>query len=229
MSADPQVLRQRAAGSRVPPVGSGWAELLRWVRLRVQREERDPAATWSRFQKLAARSERAEILKHVVRVGRLLPDLERYRLAVSITRMLAPIEWPSEWSEARLRLVSALDTLVEETDPDAASSFFGLHDLGPDAVLQRVGHRVVQNSRDLLQRPCRRDELAVVARLCNAGNAACLLAYRRAVKRSAALVTDDQAARAHYRSAFEAYAEAAGALNEVVGAVLFEGLDASIP
>ena len=186
-------------------------------------------ATWTRFQKLTAGSERADILKNVVHVGRILPDRERYRLAVVTTRLLAPIEWPKEWSEVRPALVAALDTLVKETDPYADSSFFSLHDMKGDAELQQVGHLVLVGARDLLLRPCRRDELPTVASLCNAGNTACLRTYRRAFRRSEDAEVTDQDSRARFRSAFAAYADAAETFNSIVGAVLFEGLDAPVP
>jgi hypothetical protein len=210
-------------------VATGWAELLKWIRRRVAADERDLEATWTRFQKLAVRSERAEILKTIVRVGRVLPDQERYRLAVATTRLLAPIEWPSEWREAWPSLVAAVDTLVEETCPDAKASFFALHDLDTDAELQRVGHVVLIDARNLLRQPCRRDELPTVASLCNTGSSVCLHAYRKVIERSGEGTSIDQDARARYRSAVAAYAEAAAALNEAVGAVLFEGLDAPVP
>lgn len=211
-------------------VATGWAELRSWIRRRVAEDDRDREATWARFQKLVAGSERADILKHIVRVGGILPDQERYRLAVATTRLLAPIEWPNEWRAARPALVVALATLVDETDPHADASFFALHEMKGDAELQKVGHLVLVGARDLLLLgPCRRDELPTVARLCNAGIAACLRAYRKAIRRSEEAAVTDRDSRARFRSAFEAYAQAAATFNDVVGAVLFEGLDAPVP
>lgn len=213
----------------MPRVATGWAELSKWIRRRVAEGTREPEATWARFQRLATRSERADILKHIVRVGKVLPDQERYRLAVSTTKLLAPLEWPLEWSALRPALVVALDALVDETCPNTGGSFCDLHDFGECTELQAFGHVVLMNARDLLRRPCRRDELPTVARLCNAGNSACLRASRRATPRSGA---SDPAAceqgRARYLSALAEYARAAAALNEAVGAVLFEGLNAPV-
>lgn len=210
-------------------MATGWAELSKWIRRRVAADERDLEATWTRFQKLATQSERADVLKDIVRVGRVLPSQERYRLAVATTRLLAPIEWPKEWREAWPSLVAAVHTLVQETCPGAKASFFALHDLGTDAELQRIGHVVLIDAYDLLRQPCRRDELITVASLCNTGSSVCLGAYRKAMQRSGKGASIDQDARARYRSAFAAYAEAAAALNGAVGAVLFEGLDAPVP
>ncbi len=213
----------------MPRVATGWAELQGWIGRRIAEDNRDLDATWTQFQNLAAGSERAYILKHIVRVGRILPDQERYQLAVVTTRLLAPIEWPSEWSEARPSLIAALDTLVDETCPDEKTSFFALHDLGTEVDHQRLGHLVLLNALDLLRRPCRRDELPIVARLCNAGSTTCLSAYRRMILQSEEGASIEQDARARFRSAFEGYAAAARTLNDAVGAVLFEGLDAVLP
>jgi hypothetical protein len=221
------------AGRTVRRVATGWAEFWSWIRRRAGADNRDLEATWTRFQKLAESSERADLLKHIVHVGRILPDQERYRLAVATTRMLAPIEWPKEWSEARPALVTALDTLVIETDPGADVSFFALHDMQDDADPPKVGHIVLVCARDLLLRPCRRDDLPTVARLCNTGSAACLRAYRKAYRMPYRQCTGappvDEDSRARFRSAFAAYAEAAETFNGVVGVVLFEGLDAPVP
>ena len=222
-------LRSNIAGSTVPRVATGWAELRGWIRRRANADTRDPEATWTRFQKLATRSEREDILKHIVHVGRILPTMERYRLAVSMTRLLAPTEWPSEWSVARPALVAALETLVEETDPHSDASFFALHDMKNEAEFQKVGHLVLVGARDLLLRPCRRDEVHPVARLCNTGTTACLRVYRMVIQRSEDATTIDQDSRARFRSAFAVYAKAAATFNEAVGAVLFEGLDAPVP
>ena len=217
----------------MPRVATGWAELRTWIRRRVAEDRRDLEVTWTRFQKLAASSERADLLKHIVRVGQILPDKERYRLAVATTRLLAPIEWPKEWSEVRPALVAALDAFVEETDPHAVASFFVLHDMPSDTDPPKVGHIALVCARDLLLRPCPRDELPTVARLCNSGSAACLRAYRKAYRMPFRQCEGDppmdQDSRARFRSAFAAYAKAAETLNNVVGAVLFEGLDAPVP
>lgn len=222
-------MRDNFTGRTVRRVATGWAEFRSWIRRRVADGNRDPEATWTRFQKLAASSELAEILKHLLRVGRILPDTERYRLAVATTRLLAPIEWPKEWAAARPALVAALETLVDETCPSDHVSFFALHDLGADAEIERVGHLVLIAARDLLRRPCRRDELPTVAGLCNLGSATCLGVYRRAIQKSTNDAALDSGARARYRSAFADYAAAARVLNGAAGAVLFEGLDAVLP
>jgi hypothetical protein len=113
-----------------------------------------------------------------------------------------------------------------EATPAEKASFFALHDLDTDAELQRVGHVVLIDARNLLRQPCRRDELPTVASLCNTGSSVCLRVYRKVIERSGEGTSIDQDARARYRSAVAAYAETAAALNEAVGAVLFEGLDA---
>jgi hypothetical protein len=212
-------------------VATGWAELLRRIRRLAAEEREDPEATWKKFQQLAARSERASILKPLVRLGRVLPSRERHVLAVSITRILAPLEWPPEWIQGRAELVDALDALLEEMDPNEPSSFLSLGGLGGDGELTwRVSRIVLYSARNLLHRPCRRDELRTVALLCNTGILINLQSYRRSAKQ----INQDTAprplvdARVRYRNALVNYATAASVLNGAVGAVLFEGLHAPL-
>jgi hypothetical protein len=93
-----------------------------------------------------------------------------------------------------------------------------------------TGHAVLQSALHLLRPPCRRDQLRIVARLCNIGQTTCHQVYRHALARrrgapvSGALLD----ARTRYVFAFEHYAVAARALNSAVEEVLFEGLDARL-
>ena len=208
----------------------GWAEFLKRLRRLAAEGRQEPDAAWTRFEDLASRSERANILKTIVRLGKVLPEGERYRLAAAVTRILAPIEWPPEWAAKRLDFVAALDTLVEETNPEEDSSFFALCSAGRNEELQRVTHLVLFAARDLLRRPCRRDELRTVALLCNTGLSQVLKSYRRSAKRIAAGGMPGSVVDAHTRcrQALAAYAEAASDLNEAAGVVLFEGLHAGI-
>lgn len=214
----------------IAPVATGWAELLKRLRRLAAEGRQDPDAAWTKFEELALSSERANILKGIVRLGRLLPELERYRLAVAITRLLAPVEWPPAWSAARPALVEALDALVEEANPDADDSFLATHGIDDNPDLRYVNYHVLYAARNLLRRPCRRDELRTVALLCNTGMALLLKEYRR-VKKDTDAGTPSRAvlaARRRLRRALAAYTEAASALNDAVGAVLFEGLHARL-
>lgn len=228
---EPRVLFDLTVGRQYRVlVVTGWAELLKRLRRLAAEGRQDPDAAWTKFEELALSSERANILKAVVRLGRLLPELERYRLAVAITRILAPVEWPPAWSAARPALVEALDALVEEADPDADDSFVATHDVDGNPDLRYVNHHVLYAARSLLRRPCRRDELRTVALLCNTGVALLLKEYRRATK-DADTGTPSRAAldaRRRLRRALAAYTEAASALNDAVGSVLFEGLHARL-
>lgn len=215
-------------------MATGWAELWNRIRRLAEAGERDHEGTWTRFAKAAARSERAAVLKGVVRAGELLPLRERYNLAVAITRLLAPVEWPPEWVPARQKLILALDGLVQVTDPDAEPAPLAPH--GPEAIDSslEVAHLLFVSSQELLRRPCRRDELRTVATLCNAAVALCLRMSRRAHSRYRKAdparrgALDFLASTAHFEDAFAAYAEAANELNAAAGVVLFEGLFASL-
>jgi hypothetical protein len=212
-------------------VASGWAELWKRIRRLAEVDERDFEGTWARFRKLASSSERASALKILVRVGSVLSERERYSLAVAVTRILAPIEWPSEWIPARTKLTNALDALIEETDPDnqlPASNPYVV-----DAQARETSHVVLYVAGDLLRKPCRRDELRSVAALCNTGIALRLRLERKRAGPALNLPSgvrqrDIEASSLRFRRAMAAYVEAANELNDAVGAVLFEGLHAPL-
>jgi hypothetical protein len=145
---------------------------------------------------------------------------------VAITRILAPIEWSQAAERVRPALVLALDALVQETDPAANDSFFSfeveaLEAAGNSGHVLRMTHVLFFAARDFLQKPCRRDELQTVALLCNWGYSTAVREYRSAQNPSVRSTR-------RMRDALVAYAEAADALNDAVGNVLFEGLHAPI-
>jgi hypothetical protein len=136
--------------------------------------------------------------------------------------MLAPVEWPVAWEDARERLVRALVELVRE-----ASDTTNMVALGEEKALHFAGWSALSMARDLLRIPCRRDELRIVARLCVMSTFWCWSAFRRALLRLGEHAADERivAARRRYAIAFATYAEAARAMNDACGAVLFTGLD----
>jgi len=207
-------------------VGLGWAEFLKRIRRLVAEGRQDPVATWKKFEELARSSPQAQTLEIIISIGRRLPEHQRYRLAVAVTRILAPIEWPAAWDIARPELVEALDVLVEETNPEVEGSFFALLATSSDADTHSAANVILYTARNLLSKPCRRDELRTVATLCNSGIAICLMVYRssRVRRRS----RDIGRAADRFRDALTDYADSAALLNEAMGAVLFEGLHAGI-
>jgi hypothetical protein len=196
--------------------------------MRAEVGGRDYAGTWALFTEVASRSERADILKTIVRIGEILPARERRHLAVAITRLLAPVEWPPEWIPPRQKLISALDGLIVETRPD--SPLFSLHGSGAEDSSLQIAQLLLISAQNLLRLPCRRDELRTVALLCNGAVALCLQMTRKAPaqieteKQERRDVADLVASMQRFGNAFLAYIEAANELNDAVGTVLFKGL-----
>jgi hypothetical protein len=197
----------------------GWAEFLAWMQERSTAGQLDQEAAWEQFRALAVTSGHAGLGELVVRF-RAAPGKDRLALAGTIASILAPVEWPAAWEDARKRLVHALDGLVAET-----SDMFDKLDLIQDRHI--AGWFELLAARDLLRIPCRRDELRVVAQLCMDGNFWCWRAIKGTLFRLGQQAGEEGVigARRGYAIAFATYAEAARAMNEACGAVLFTGLD----
>jgi hypothetical protein len=189
----------------------------------------DPEAAWTRFRALAIASEQVALPELAIRFSRA-PARDRVVLAGAVAEMLAPVEWPSDWQEARWQLINALDKILSETDGFTPESFPSRLALQDERHLQMVGWSTLESARNLLRTPCRRDELRVVARLCNTGNTACTFAYRKAMKRLGSRSTEEPIAEAlrRYSISAELYATAARALNETCGSAIFEPSGARI-
>lgn len=208
-------------GFAASDVATGWAEFLKRLRRLASAGERDHAAGWTMFKRLARASPQQGTLDILVHVGQDLPERERYRLAVGVTRLLAPIEWPEEWEGVRPGLADALLRLSMQMDPDAEDSFFARIATKTGAEARRMAQLAMVSAEDLLRKP-RRDQLRTVALLCNAGMAVCIETHRRFSK------TSDTREFQAFGMAIAGYTEAAGRLNEATGAVLFEGLYAAL-
>jgi hypothetical protein len=212
-------------------VPSGWAELLGKLLEQLKESNRpDVKSAWSEFVRQGKVSSHAPVLENIVKVGQNLPAVSRVALALNVSALLAPVEWPLEWEKARPRFVESLEAMLRAMSPDQPDSFAALLELGDDALAYATGYAVLQSVLNLFRTPCRRAELRFVARLCNIGHTSCLSVYRRALARrrgqpmNGALLD----ARTRYVVALEHYSLAARALNSAVGAVLFEGLDARL-
>lgn len=208
---------------------AGWAELVQKLQQDLQGGEIDPDLLWTEFQDLAARSPHADALQHLVRLGQKLPARDRSTIAMAITGMLAPVEWPEEWEAVRGKLVNALGGLTREANPLTPDSLAKV--LGPgDRGLEATGWAVLRSAHDLLRTPCRRDELRIVAHLCNVGTTTCVTAYRRALKRLGERAADEGIvfARRRYSVVALQYAQAAREINEACGTALFEAIDAPL-
>jgi hypothetical protein len=210
-------------------VAIGWAELLQEVQER--RPVTNPAleAVWKDFRKLVASSPRKEMVGFLERLAKLMPLDARFSLALLLSRVLAPIEWPVTWEPLRAPLVQALTALIKESNPAKPETFAGLLGLRQDAELQAVAFVTLQNARNLLRDDCNRSALPSVARLCNVGQSTCLRVYRRALKTRTEQPEPLIQARSRYMAALQQYAEAAQALNLAIGdKPLFEGLAVSL-
>jgi hypothetical protein len=204
-------------------VPQGWAELVAWMQERSAAGKLDPEAAWQHYRGLAIASKHAGLGELAVRF-RAAPAKDRLALVGTIASLLAPVEWPEAWDDARRRLVDALGQLALVIGDSAI-------DLGADEELYRAGLSTLSVARDLLRTPCRRDEMRAVARLCALGNAWCSRAVGRSFDVRGPRTADEQVATAQrqYAMAFATYAEAARAMNTACGAVLFTGLELDLP
>lgn len=186
----------------------------------------DFTALWTRFQELAAASPKAELLAVATAIGAKLPPEERALLAAILAALLAPLDWPREWEQAREVLVKALDEMslhLALATEDSLTASLGLQ----TEPLFVVAYTTLLSARFLLNGPCPRDELRVVARLCNVGTAGCLQALKKGLSAldPSANRESIQLARERFEVAWQKYASAARDMNAACGMVLFDGLD----
>lgn len=200
---------------------TGWAEFLGRLRRLASKGQRNHAVGWATFEKLAQGSPQQKTLAIVVRLGHELPERERYRLAVAVTRLLAPIEWPEEWEAVRPSLADAISRLASEMNPDEENTLFAKIATRKGAESRRMAYLAMASAEDLLRKP-RRDQLRTIAMLCNAGMAVCIETHRQCSR------TTDSSNLHAFGAAIANYAAAASSLNEAAGAVLFEGLHAAL-
>lgn len=170
----------------------------------------------------------------------LAKDLDREpngpMMMAIIAGLLAPTEWPIEWEAQRPELVRALTQLARETRPgvDAGSeppAFFAQVELGPERAAFELAHRTLATAVDLLSTPCRRDQVASVANLCNLATSTLRVVYQRAlaVQGEGAMREPLLGAHLRYRVAALRYNDAALAMNDAIGAVIFHPFDAAGP
>jgi hypothetical protein len=199
------------------------------VQQELDASQLDRGALWTEFQELAARSDHALALEYLVQLGQRLPVRDRTAIALAVTHLLAPAEWPRAWDAPRSKLVSALDELLMETDSLAPGSLFrapgaSSPHLG-DATTMAFCHALLVLCRDLLRVPCARAEVRYVARLCNMAIRVYEYTYRIALEMEDVALDELKATRLRYAIAYQKYAQAARELNDACGVVLFEALD----
>jgi hypothetical protein len=207
-------------------VASGWNELLEEVRRQNAAQARDGATLWRIFEEAAAASSRAKALQFAREFGATLPPPHQGGLAIVFALLLAPIEWPAEWEQARQALVVALDELEHQVDLRNADSLPAALRLEEDPLLL-ASHSVLMTARDLLQEPCPRDQLAYTARFCNLGTMGCLVVLEQRLRTLPPEMdrVAVQLAQTRFEIAFQKYAQTARSMNAICGLVLFDGLD----
>ena len=190
---------------------------------------------WNSFSFLTVRWQRATDGQGLLKSIESQPN--RHFTAMMMTALLAPTEWPLEWEAQRPELVRALAELRRQSrssGPPASvggepATFFALVDLGADRAAVEIGHRVLATAVDLLGTPCRRDQVAAGADLCNLATSRLGTAYQRALAQQAELAMREPLFAAHlrYRVAALRYDDAALAMNDAIGSVLFHPFDAA--
>ncbi len=207
---------------------NGWAEFLERIKQQALANQVDARALWSEFLQLGQTSPRAQAIQFLAEAVRKVPIVDRMSIAILVTSLLAPLEWPPEWEQHRLPLVEALDSLGRALDPRQPDTLFALLELEPDVeIIHTAGGVMLSSAADLLRPPCRRDQLRLGAHLSNAGYHACLVTYHRTLAKHA---EESRAgplleARMKLAASLDKYAQAARALNSAVGEVLFTRLD----
>lgn len=207
---------------------NGWAEFLERIKQQAESDQTDIHAIWSEFLQRSQTSPRAEGLELFAKLVQKAPIEDRVAVAVVVASLLDPLEWPPEWEQHRPGLVAALGLLSFALDPMKPDSLAALLKLNSDDVgYYWSGVFMFVTASQLLSTPCRRDQLRLVARLCNTGFHIIMKTYRHAFARAGGSALSDPIleARVRFAAAFDRYAQAARALNSAVGEVLFENLD----
>jgi hypothetical protein len=210
-------------------VPTGWDEFADKVkRLLESGAQVDLHALWTEFLQRSQTSPRAQALQLLAKSVEKAPIDQRVSVAIVLTSLLAPVEWPPEWEQHRLRLVEALESLLSAMHPGEPGSLAAMLELKPEEDVFHVsGAFMLSCGVQLLRTPCRRDQLRPVAQLCDIGLEQLLIAYRRAISRKGGQSQQGPIleARMRFDADFDRYAQAARAFNSAVGEVLFERLD----
>jgi hypothetical protein len=206
-----------------------WQRFLRRIAKLRGGGQIDDASIWSEFCKLAGFSSRQEDLAFLTRLGENLgSSTHRALLAVAVARLLAPIEWPKAWEKAGRPLVDALNAFVVELDPSEAGTAVQMLELsvaeeGRDSARDfRTARRVVRAATRLLEKPCRRDELPLVAGMCNMGMGLAVRAFRETYEEQPqGLSSGVEVAWIQFNNTLRKYRAAISIMNDALGEALF--------
>ena len=197
-------------------MATGWAELLDKARITPGGLD----SVWAELRDLAGRSPRSAVLEPALRMAERLPAADRQLVAVALATCAALLEWPLEAEALRPSLTAALGDLIRQMDRAQPGSLAWNLDLGPEADGHAAGLAALRGAHGMLQVPCRRDEIRIVASLCNQGRAACHSSYERALLQGGG--DSATAAVTRYEVARGRFVEQALAFNQIYGNVLFQ-------
>lgn len=206
----------------------GWKKLLARVVAARKADALDYDWLWQEYRRLASRSDRSEILEILAEAGEGSSQATRMRIAIGVARLLAPLDWPQGWQELRGAVVTAMDVVLRELDPSVQGSISEVVAASgqPDELLM-FGRSTFQIARHLLGTPCAREELPLVAALCNNGLRACRRSLRRSLRpfvQQEAYQRNRALREAHvaFMSALQEYRNAVFAFNEELDEPVFK-------
>lgn len=208
---------------------NGWDEFLEKVKRQAALEEpQGLQAIWTEFLQRSQKSPRAEALQMLVQAVQKAPLDQRASVAFVVATLLAPLEFPPEWEQPRLRVVDALIGLMDPLNNfEDANALTGLLESDTESALLVSGAWVVLSNANRLLIMCRREDLRTIAGLCDLGLAQVVLPLRKEFAKRAGRPLDEKIlqARIRFEAALDQYAQAARAFNAAVGEVVFKFLD----
>lgn len=210
-------------------MASGWAELLKEVQRQTAMGGVEAALLWSKFEEVSTTSARPGAMNLARSLGAELSPNQRAQLAVLVASLLEPIEWPPEWEQARGPLVTALEELSRQADPENSESLAAALGLTGEPLCE-ISFTILHFAKVVLSRPCPRGELPYVASFVTLGNYVCFLAFGLKLRKPSSTGNRDaiQPTVTRFSVVFQRYAQAARAMNAACGEVLFDGLDARL-
>ena len=207
---------------------NGWDEFLEKAKRQAALEEPQALqALWTEFLQRIQKSPRAEVLQVLVNAVQKAPLEQRASAALVVASLLAPLEFPPEWEQPRLRVVEALVGVMASLSLDDPGSMLNLVELSSDAHHLILGAGAIFFEVRHLWLTCRREDLRAIANLCDLGLTQMVLALRKELAKRADRPLDGKIldARIQVDAALDRYAQAARAFNSAVGEVVFKFLD----
>lgn len=172
-------------------------------------------AYWSAFKGVLAGSRSMRTLANAVARLETQPVGVRADCAAAFAAVLADQEMPQSWDDAMRLLAEACRLFLQQTDPLGAGAFGGLTGSEPARRNRGLAHKSLAVAHGLMTGGPRRSEIAAIAQLTSISVGALISAYTEA---SGAL---DEASRRDVIHSWGKLHEAAQAMNDAVGRLLF--------